>query len=311
MNIQNLRPPLTKNHFRKWIGIFLVPTLFACQQTNKVNALNTENINWKSLQFTCSKEQNPAFDKTSDGLFQRAKALEKANNQSNDAEMVHLYQQATKRGHYKAMLHLAGLYIHGMGVPIDNNRAVDLVEKAMKLNAPHAYYLMGVMLHQGIGVKQDKIAALHYFRRSADMGNRYGQMATGQDLFRVFQQQPEPAKSRGKTIGKQLLECALSQDLADAGHSLGMEYLIAEQDTSTALKYFQKAGSLGSEKSLWKLYFTFERGRNGIFKDPQRASCYYKLLEQRRADPNKRFPDIDRLCPLPSSTGVSTQFDKG
>ncbi|CAD5105747.1 hypothetical protein PSEWESI4_00002 [Pseudomonas carbonaria] len=81
-----------------------------------------------------------------------------------------------------------------------------------------------------------------------------------------------------------------------------MEYLInrpGEQDTHTALLYFQKAAALGHNDSLWKLYATFNEGKYGVDKNPELAACYYKLLEQVRTDPSKRFPDIDTLCPLP------------
>ncbi|WP_210768875.1 hypothetical protein, partial [Zestomonas carbonaria] len=76
----------------------------------------------------------------------------------------------------------------------------------------------------------------------ADLGNRYGQWAIGDELRRAFARLPEPERTRGKNIGKQMLECALSQELPEAGYSLGMEYLInrpGEQDTHTALLYFQ------------------------------------------------------------------------
>lgn len=299
MNIRNLWRNLLKHYCRSWIGICFVPMLLACQQTNTAKTINTESIDWNALQFTCSKEQNPAFDDTSDALFQRARALEKANNPANDAEMVRLYQQAAKRGHYKAMLNLSILYARGIGVAVNEGKALDLVERAMKMQSAHAYYSMGVMLQQGVGVKRDKTAALNYFRKAADMGNRYGQAATGENIIRAFQLQPEPARSRGKTIGRQALECALSQDLADAGYSLGMDYLIVEKDIPTALEYFQKAASIGNKESLYALYFIFGRGKHGILKDPKRASCYDELLEQLQADPNKRFPDINQICPLP------------
>ena len=299
MNIRNLWRNLLKHYCRSWTGICFVPMLLACQQINTAKTINTESIDWNALQFTCSKEQNPAFDDASDTLFQRARALEKANNPANDAEMVRLYQQAAKHGHYKAMLNLSILYARGIGVAVNEGKAVDLVEKAMKMQSAHAYYSMGVFLQQGVGVKKDKTAALSYFRKAADMGNKYGQAATGENIIRAFQLQPEPARSRGKAIGRQALECALSQDLADAASSLGMDYLIAEKDIPTALEYFQKAASLGSKDSLFRLYFSLDRGEHGIPKDPKRASCYYELLEQLRADPNKRFPDIDQICPLP------------
>ncbi|WP_273863276.1 tetratricopeptide repeat protein, partial [Pseudomonas sp. B3G-3] len=171
----------------------------------------------------------------------------------------------------------------------------------MKLNSPHAFYLMGVMLQQGVGVKQDDRAAMSFFRRSADLGNRYGQHAAGEAIRDAFIRQGEPEKSRGFSIAVQMLECALGQDLAAAGHTLGLHFLIVENDTFRALEYFQRSASLGSNKSLFTLYRTFENGEYGVLKDPQRAACYYNLRKQLQADPEKRFPDIDRLCPLPPS----------
>ncbi|CAD5109794.1 tetratricopeptide repeat protein [Zestomonas carbonaria] len=286
----------------RWVLIILLATLSACVQEKGEKDMDIHSIDWKSLQFTCTQEQNPPLDPEADIWFQQARAYEKQDNEANDAEMVRLYQQASERGHYKAMLNLAGLYVHGTGVPRNEGKALDLVEKAMQLKAPHAYYLMGVMLQQGIGVKQDKVAALSYFRKSADLGNRYGQWAIGDELRRAFARLPEPERTRGKNIGKQMLECALAQDLAEAGHALGMEYLIGkpgEQDTHTALLYFQKAAALGHKASLYRIYSMFEAGENGLNKDPGLAACYYKLLEQVRTDPSKRFPDIDTLCPLP------------
>ncbi|WJV25555.1 tetratricopeptide repeat protein [Pseudomonas chlororaphis] len=256
---------------------------------------------WKALHFTCTKEQNPKFDGVSESWFQRAKGLDSQQDEAKDAEMVRLYQQASERGHYKAMLNLAGLYVRGIGVVKDEGKAVDLVEQAMKLNSPHAFYLMGVMLQQGVGVKQDDRAAMSFFRRSADLGNRYGQHAAGEAIRDAFIRQGEPEKSRGFSIAVQMLECALGQDLAAAGHTLGLHFLIVENDTFRALEYFQRSASLGSNKSLFTLYRTFENGEYGVLKDPQRAACYYNLRKQLQADPEKRFPDIDRLCPLPPS----------
>ncbi len=261
--------------------------------------MNIEKIDWDSLQFTCTKERVRDFDEESETLFQQAKNLEGEKNESNDSEMVRLYVRASELGHYKAMQRLAILYIHGTGVAVDEGKAVDLIERAMKMQSAHAYYLMGVMLQQGAGVKKDSKAALSYFRKSADMGSRYGQAAVGENLIRAFQQQPEPIRSRGKSIGRKALDCAVSQGLPDAAHFLAVDYLIVEKDTSIALEYLQKAAALGSEKSLWRLYEMFDEGRYGVAKDPKRASCYYELRRQLRADPDKRFPDIDRLCPLP------------
>ncbi|HFT8168296.1 TPA: tetratricopeptide repeat protein [Pseudomonas aeruginosa] len=273
--------------------------------------MSTEKIDWNALEFSCTKEHVPDFDEESETLYQQAKKLQAANNASGDAEMAQLYKRASDLGHHKAMLRLAILYVHGIGVTVDEGKAVDLIERAMKMQSAHAYYLMGVMLQQGVGVRMDQAAALSYFRKSADMGNRYGQAAVGEDLIRAFQRQPEPNRSRGKSIGRKALDCAVSQGLSDAAHFLAVDYLIVENDTSAALVYLHKAAALGSEDSLWRLYDIFDEGKYGISKDPQRASCYYELRKELRADPSKRFPNIDRLCPLPpppARTGSSGQL---
>ncbi|MGU2316347.1 tetratricopeptide repeat protein [Pseudomonas aeruginosa] len=266
---------------------------------------------WQALAFTCTTEQNPPVDPQADAWFLRARELERQDIKAHDAEMVRLYQMAADRGHYKAMLNLAGLYSRGIVVPRDEGKAVDLVERALKLNAPHAFYTMGVMLQQGIGVKQDDATALSYFRRAADLGNRYGQQATGEAIRDAFIKSPELERSREYAIAVQMLECALSQGLAEAGDTLGWHYQEFDVDMEKSLKYFQKAASLGHKDSLFHLYSMFRNGEDGVAKDPQRAACYDKLWYEAKAEPGRKFPDIDRLCPLPpppARTGISGQL---
>ncbi|MGU2316349.1 tetratricopeptide repeat protein [Pseudomonas aeruginosa] len=266
---------------------------------------------WQALAFTCTTEQNPPVDPQADDWFLRARELERQNIEAHDAEMVRLYQMAADRGHYKAMLNLAGLYSRGTAVPRDESKAVDLVEQALKLNAPHAFYTMGVMLQQGIGVRQDEAAALSYFRRAADLGNRYGQQAIGEAIRDAFIKQPEPEKGRGYSIAIKMLECSLAQGLAESGYTLGMHFLYLEKETSKSLSYFQKAASLGHEKSIYMLYSIFNDGEDGLAKDPQRAVCYFERWNEAKLAPGRQFPDIDRLCPLPpppARTGTSGQL---
>ncbi|MBG4396799.1 sel1 repeat family protein, partial [Pseudomonas aeruginosa] len=273
--------------------------------------MKNEPLDWKSLEFTCKKEKNPPVDPEADSWFKAARALEKRGSEANDAEMIALYKLAAEKGHHKAQLNLAGLYIQGTGVPRDESKAVDLVEKAIQQNSPRAFYLMGVMLQQGVGVKIDETAALSYFRKAADMGDPYGQLAVGESLRNASVNLPEPERRRGYQIALTMLNCSLSQDLPEAGHLLGRHYLNFENDIHQALEYFQRAAALGYNDSLYRLYTIFDEGEYGIQKDPQRAACYYELRKQLKTEPGRRFPDIDRLCPLPpppARTGTSGQL---
>lgn len=299
MKIISLRLFTVRCYFQALTVRLLILLLISLLLLSKTNAKNIQKINWDSLQFTCTAEQNPPFDQESDLWFQRARALEKADDENNDDEMIRLYQQASQRGHYKAMLNLAILYAHGRSVKVNRSKAVDLVEKAMKMQSAHAFYLMGIMLEQGVGVKTDKIAALSYFRKSADMGNKYGQFATGEAIRDAVIKEDESTRKRGYEIAVQMLDCSLSQGYVDAGYTLGLHYEILEKDIDMGLHYFQKAAALGHNQSLYHLYSIFSDGEDGIPINSELAACYYKLLTLLRVDPDTRFPDIDHLCPLP------------
>ena len=87
--------------------------------------------------------------------------------------------------------------------------------------------------------------------------------------------------------------------------------MIFDIDAYTAIEYFLRAAAFGYNDSLYRLYSLFDEGESGVPQDPKRAACYYELRKQLRADPSKRFPDIDRLCPLPpppARTGFSGQL---
>ena len=166
--------------------------LAACQP-GKGNAVE-ETIDWKSLEFTCVKEKNPPLDKEADHWFKSARAIEKGERSGTDAQMVELYEMAAARNHYKAIVNLAGIYADGDGVKSDEGRAVELLERGMRMEAPLAYYNMGAFLSKGLGVKKDQVAALAYFRKAADLGSPAGQYAVGDKLLGDFRQSPDKDK---------------------------------------------------------------------------------------------------------------------
>lgn len=300
MKIINLRQFTFRCHFQALIVRFLILLLISLFLLNKANAKNIRNINWDALQFSCNTEQNPPFDEESDAWFQHARALEKVDDEHNDAEMIRLYQQASERGHYKAMLNLAILYAYGPRIKINRRKAIDLIEKAMKMQSAHAYYLMGIMLEEGVGVKTDKIAAQSYFRKSADMGNKYGQLVTGEAIRNAVAQQNKTTRQHGFIIAVQMLDCSLSQGYADAGYSLGLHYEVFEEDIEKSLQYFQKAAALGHPVSIYSLISIFKNGKYPIGKDTEKMACYDRIWDLLDAEPKRTFPELDQLCPLPA-----------
>lgn len=259
---------------------------------------NAEKIDWKSLEFTCNQEKNPPLDPEADAWYRHARDLQKRDQDKYIHTIVELFQKAIVRNHYNAMHRLALLYIDGYeGSKPDEHKAVELIERVIKLNVASGYYQMGVFLEQGIGVKQDRAASLTYMRKAADMGNPQGQLAAGKKMIEDFLQTPE--RERVVPIGKAMLECALKQDLAKAGYELGVHYAMVEENSELALKSLQAAAALGDGDSLFRLHSTFADGKYGAKTDPQRAACYERLWRESEADKTKRFPNLNIICPLP------------
>lgn len=271
--------------------------LAACQP-GKGNAVE-QNTDWKSLEFTCTKEQNPPLDKEADHWFKSARAIEKGERSGTNAQMIDLYEKAAAKDHFKAIINLANIYGSGEGVEPDERRAVSLLEHGMRMNVPSAYYNMGTFLQQGIGVKQDRVAALAYFRKAADMGSPDGQYAVGDKLMAEFSASPD--KDKVLPIAISMLECSLGQGFSKAGMRLGSHFSGVGYVTNKerGLPYFQKAAALGDDQAIYMLQTAFEEGEYGLTKDPARAACYKRLWNEIKADKTKKFPNIDRICPLP------------
>jgi len=270
-----------------------------------------ESIDWKSLAFKCTWEAKPGppRDDEAEHWYQTANRLYKSGTDKQLVEHAQLLRRAAEHGHIKAMNNLVLAYLNGDGVEQSDKQAVHWAEEMMKLESASGYYHMGTFLEQGIGVKQDRKAALTYFRKAADLGSAQGQLVVGKTMVEAFYAPEIPLadKDKGMDIATNILRCALNQKLADAGYELGMHYAYRTQtnspwrrdQTADALQAFQAAAKLGNEDSLFWLYNAFNEGSDGVEKDPKRAATYYQLLEEVREDKTKRFPNLDSLCPLP------------
>lgn len=270
-----------------------------CNDTLGSKIMNEKEIDWNAVEFTCKHEKDarPRVDKEADAWFQQARKLEKEDREGTEKYILELYEKAAAKNHYKAINNLVVIYHSWEGVEDGEAKAVDYAERLIKMNVSSGYYHMGVFLEQGIGVRQDRPASLVYFRKAADLGNMQGQLVVGKKLLEDFLL--TPLRDKAVPIGIKMLECSLTQGEAASGYELGMYFAVIKKDPAMALPYFQKAAALGHSQSLYGLHKIFENGKYGMEKDPIRAACYKKLDEMLDADKSKRFPDIDKICPLP------------
>ena len=256
---------------------------------------NAEKIDWKSLEFTCKQEKNPPLDPEADAWYRHARDLQKKDQDKYVGTIVEYFEKAITRNHYNAMHRLALLYVEGAeGLKPSEGKAVDLVERVIKLNVASGYYQMGVFLEQGIGVKQDRAGSLTYMRKAADMGSPQAQLVLGKKLLLISEQ---AERAHAVPIGLTMLECALAQGIGEAGYRIAIH--IEDDDSAGALRRHQEAAKLGYAQSLYSLMTVFREGNRGLAKDEQRAACYERLWRESEADKTKRFPNLNIICPLP------------
>ncbi|EHL5403979.1 sel1 repeat family protein [Salmonella enterica] len=284
--------------------------LAACQGNKEVKMSTT--LQEQKLQFTCTKEADhlPPLDPQADIWFKQARAMEKAPGVKNYDMIGSLYRQAIAKDHYKAMRNLQNLLLEGLVKPLPGysatGEAVEIVEKMIKLNIPAGYYAMGYYLENGYGVKQDKIASLAFYRKAADLGNPEGQYVIGNLLMSKVLPDWSNNPAYRPDIGKNMLDCSANQWNGDAAYDLGNYYKLADKNYVTALKYYQLGVKNGYVLAALQLTKSFNSpdAKDTIHyldltKDPERVRRYTLIEHEIDSNPSARFPDIDKIVPLP------------
>ena len=264
------------------------------------------------LQFNCTNENVylPALDPQADNWFKQARVLEKAEGAKNFSMIGLLYRQAIAKDHYKAMRNLQNLLLEGLVSPVPGKKAseeaLEIVERMMKLNIPAGYYAMGYYLENGYGVEADRNASLAYFRKSADLGSPEGQSVIANILLYPKLLSGERNVAYSPEVGKSMLDCASMQGLADAAIKLARYYSGVEKKYQLAVKYLQYAVINGSELAAYKFTKSFNDPAPtdtldylGLQKDSERVHRYELIYNEIDKNPSARFPDLDKIVPLP------------
>jgi len=259
--------------------------------------------------FVCKHEAdaNPPITAEAEALFQQALALvsyEKWSEDRNYAKAAQLYEQAMKLGHWKAQFNLAGLYLQGLGIEQDPEKAIELTEDLMRKGVPAAWDNMGTMYMGGIGsLKQDATVAYAFWQKAADMGSMASQTYIGQKLIGVYNDPPSFWANR--TISRKMLECAFAQGYGPAAYELGADLNGNDpnlgEDYSRALKVLHEGVRFGSQESAGYLSSSFRRGDKPVQGGPDtsRADRYHVLANALYHNPDLRFPNLDKVLPLP------------
>ena len=79
------------------------------------------------------------------------------------------YEKSAKLNYAPAQLALAGMYLNGRGVEKDEEKAFEWCEKSAKLNYAPAQFNLALMYLEGMGVEKDEEKAFEWYEKSAKL----------------------------------------------------------------------------------------------------------------------------------------------
>lgn len=296
------------------VSLLFPTTLLACKMTNDLPRNESLPLfDPHRPVFTCEAEVTkvPPVDAQADDWFLEARALEDPNTWEEDrdySKIVQLTRLAAERRHWKAMLNLASLYIEGRDPKYGANEAVRIVEDAMRLGIPAAFDRMGTYYLNSTGVPGDSTKAYAFFQKAADMGNPDSMVFLAEKIRAVWDN-PAEGFWANKAIAIKMFECAFGQGQGMAAYYLSPEYnrFLPSQTPATklrALKVLHEGVKLGCALCADRLSIEFGAPFD-LAKmlpphiDKARGERYEELGAALSFNPSLRFPNLDKVLPLP------------
>ena len=185
----------------------------------------------------------------------------------------------------KAKYRLASLYLQGIGIAKDEDKAMALfkecaegIRKLAEQNDAQAQSNLGWMYHTGQGVEQDFKEALKWFQEAADQGDAFAQLYLG-----VMHANGEGVEKDFKEAVKWYQKAA-DQGIASAQYALGMMYFEGqgvEKDSKEVVKWWRKSAEQGIVVAQYNLGLMYGGMREGVKKDFRESVKWWeKAAEQ-------------------------------
>jgi len=281
--------------------------------------------------FSCVIEAShvPPIDAQADAWFREAQALDDPDMWEEDRDykmIVQLTRQAAERRHWKAMLNLATLYLEKRDPLHGEMEALALVEQAIRLGIPAAYDRMGTYYKNGVGVPGDATKAFAFWQKAADMGNPQAMAYLGDKMAATWDS-PQDGFWANIPVAIKMLECSLAQGYGPAAYSLyyiqsyprAADGKIAGPRTSDtralALMTLHTGVKYGCSDCARSLSVEFRNPLNLAemlvpHLDSARSERYAVLHNALNLNPLLRFPNLDKVLPLPPATLMPWDGDK-
>jgi len=270
--------------------------------------------------FECQTEASkvPPIDAQANDWFLEARAMEDGFVYVDDVDykkVVQLTRQAADRHHWKAMLNLASLYVERHDPPNGEDEAMALVSQALELGIPAAYDRMGTYYLNGTGVHGNRDRAYAFFQKAAAMGNPHSMHFLGQKMD-AGGDNLKPGYWGNIPIAIKMFECALAQGYGPAAEELEYMYAMPRggdgmpigkrtpETLNRVMHALHEGVKNGCKSCADSLFLEFARPSNlenmfVPFIDKARGQRYNMLGDALSFNPDRRFPNLDKILPLP------------
>lgn len=297
------------------------------------------NINLKAFDphrdaetFSCRMQaaQAPKLTPEAQALHEEAMTLTSPGlwpNERNWPRAMQLWRQAANQGHWKAALMWMQTARTGAGLdsekgrfkvpPSPHEEVVKVTEWLMRERVADAFFWMGEFHQTGYGVKPNVDRAWAFWELAADLGSPMAQtqIALALPFVRRDQEAPKVPQWANQPLMYRLVECAHAQGYGRASYELGRNlafdadvahlrqprFATARAQWDYALQVLHDGVKFGSEDAANHLFVAFDGGEPLVkdFIDKARAKRYSALGDALWNNPDLRFPNLDRVLPLP------------
>ncbi len=170
-----------------------------------------------------------------------------------------------------AMTLIGELYLQGLGLPQDFERAAEWFALAARLDDPAAHFALGSMRLEEDGIGRDTAAARRHFEAAAEAGHAPASYNLALILL-------ETGGEGGAEEAARLLQQAADAEIPQAQHALGLLYREGrgvEENPPRATALFHRAARNGDLEGMVEYASAVFNGI-GVAPDEERAAAWFR-----------------------------------
>jgi TPR repeat protein len=186
------------------------------------------------------------------------------------------------------MLELGERLLHGNGVDTSTAEGISWIRNSADAGNGQAWYALGVVYANAVGVETDMERALGCFLKGAALANADCQASMGL-FYQAGDKVPGGVKA-DLAEARRWYMLAAGQNHEEAILHLGQLLMFGQggaADPPEAARWWRKGAELGSAESQWSLGQCYLNGK-GVAKDPVQAYALFAAASEGASDPNQK-----------------------